>query len=339
MRALVLVAVAGCAAPARVAPGAFVVVSHATTFHAAAADDGIRFRAQSGPPPTDAAEDAAGGVVLRVRAASAGWVEVTNPAEAKGHCGRALDEIEPFELHFFVPAAALVPVVARPYRAAYPDGTSIELRPGLPLGPPDAAGRFPALRPEARLELALPTDAVARGYAGPAPAFAPAAPVPDDAPVLIGGARLTVGPHAVVPRAAMAVRATPRGAGTLVELADDCSKMTALAAPADVGMYGMGAEGGAPGYAIGGGVTDHDTRYLYPGTALFWADGTPAGQARAERHYDLWHRHPTRPELACIVHDLGEPRDLLGPNEDHEATPTELTLCFRYAESNYRWEK
>ena len=317
LRVLVpLIAGAGAAAcGGGLAPGAYVVVSHASTFHASAATDGIRFRAQTDPPLADAAEDAAGGVVLRVRSVENGWAEVENPAPAElgGHCRGALEEIAPFRLRFYVPAEALDRVVARPVHERYPDGTSIDLLPGLPLGTPDGAGREPAWRSNVTLHLALPADAVARGYAAPAPetirAFAvPPGELPEDAPVLIGGARLTVGPHVVETHQAMSVRAHPIAEGVLVELADACSKLTALAKPEDIGPFGYGGPPGSMAYGASGHVTDHDTRYLYPGTALFWADGTPAGEARAERSYDLWHRGTTRKDLACIVHDSRAPR-------------------------------
>lgn len=331
------------------APGAYVVVSHAATFHASAATGGLGFRAQSDPPLADAAEDAAGGVVLRVRSAKDGWTEVENPtpAELGGHCRGALEEIAPFRLRFFVPAEALDRVVARPVHERYPDGTAIDLLPGLPLGPPDGAGREPAWREGMTLLLALPADAVARGYAAPTPetirAFAvPSDELPEDAPVLIGGARLTVGPHVVETHQAMSVRARPTAKGVLVDLADACSKLTALAKPEDLGVFGYGGPSGTMSSASAGAVTDTDTRFLYPGTALFWADGTPAGEAREERSYDLWHHHPTRKDLACIVHDLAHPEDTFGPNQPperappHPPRPTELTLCFRYADTNFR---
>src|SRR5215470_14469061 len=218
---LLVAGAAGCGG-AGLAPGAYVVVSHAATFHAAAAPDGIRFRAQKDPPRADAAEDAAGGVVLRVRSTRDGWAEVENPtaAEVTGHCRGALDELSPFRLRFFVPVEALDRVVARPVHDIYPDGTRIDLLPGLPLGPPDAAGRERAWRADATLLLALPADAVARGYAAPTPETIRTFAVkpdelPEDAPVLIGGARLTVGPHVVETRDALAVRARRTGAGVL----------------------------------------------------------------------------------------------------------------------------
>jgi hypothetical protein len=144
-------------------------------------------------------------------------------------------------------------------------------------------------------------------------------------------------------RNAIQVRSKPTPAGALVELDDLCSRVTALAKPDDVGAFAMGNNlMGALSGMGGGGVSDSDTRYLYPKTALFWEDGKPAGEARESRQYDLWHQHPTRPELACIVHDLIQPSDTISPNEPpdrapaHARLPTELTLCFRYADTNYR---
>src|SRR5262249_7556764 len=152
-----------------------------------------------------------------------GWVEVENPtaAELTGHCRGALDELSPFRLHFFVPAEALDRVVARPVHETYPDGTRIDLLPGLPLGPKGAAGRSTAWRTEATIRLELPAAAVGRGYAAPTPetirAFAVTpGDVPEGAPVLIGGARLTVGPHVVETHNALSVRARPTAAGVLV---------------------------------------------------------------------------------------------------------------------------
>lgn len=333
--------------------GDYAVVSHAAPYFIAARADATSFRAQTEPRVPEPEADAAAGIVLRVISARDGWVEVENPStvELATHCRGALDELDPFKLRFFVREDALAWVVTRRYTETYPDGTRIDLMPGLPLGPPDGAGRLPGLRRAVKLLLAMPAGAAGRSYTAPTPDLAKSfevdeeAPWPDDAKGVIGEARLTIGPHELVMRQSDMLVARPTKGGWLVDYRDDCARVTARAQQDEVGMFGVGGDAveAIDGFG-GGGVTDHDTRYLYPGVALFWHDGTPAGEAREQRSYDLWRSHPTRKELACIDHDLAEPWDTLAPQRTEEgeaAGPrpvTFVTLCFRYEDTNYRWE-
>lgn len=327
------------------------MVSAAVDYHAAPREDALRFRAQREPRSSDPAEDAARGVVLRVLGVQGGWVEVENPGSdevAAHHCRDPLAGLDPFRLRFFVSADALAPVLARRFTHRYPDGTAIDLLPGLPLGggPP---GMQTSRRAFGSLTARLPPAAIALSYpAAPAPAVArfrqaaDAAASAEGSEIVIGGARLRAGPHSVV--TGQAIAATPRrtGGAVLIDLADRCALVTARAAPEDVGAFGIGGAAVAGGTQMEGHVTDHDSRYLYPGVELFWEDGSPAGTARSARRYDHWRPHAVRRELACIVHDLLRPSATLAPNEpaarDRPRAPTELTLCFRYEDTRYRPE-
>ncbi|HEU5059684.1 MAG TPA: hypothetical protein VFU21_24300 [Kofleriaceae bacterium] len=344
-------------APARAAiaaprAGEYAVVSPAVDFFAAPRRGALHFRARAEPRSADPGQDFAEGVVLRVRGSRGGWIEVENPSLAEvsaRHCREALGGLDPFELRFFVPADALAAVVTRRFRKTYADGTAVDLMPGMPLGGAAAGGKQVSRRAFGLLTVDLPPDAVGRSYpaagAGLAGQFRRAAEraasVESDQ-VLAGGARLRAGPHDVV--TAVATTTLPRkvAGGLVVTLADPCARVTARAAPDDIGAFGIGGAGGALADTMEGHLTDHDTRYLYPGVALFWEDGSPAGTARAPRRYDLWRRHPTRQELACIVHDLLHPSRTMAPNEpaarDRPRAPTELTLCFRHDDTKYRWD-
>jgi len=332
--------------------GEYAVVSRGVDFFVAPRADAAHFRLRREPRAADPSEDFAAGAVVKVLGARAGWVEVENQGTdelAAQHCLSGIGALDAFHLRVFVRAGAIAPVLARRYTRTYPDGTAVDLLPGLPLGGLGARGRHLSKRAFGTLHLDLPGELVGRSYAaarapGVAATFRTAAEQAEQIEsqeTLSSDAHLSAGPHTVVIDGAMMARLRPAAKGILVELADPCARLTALAARSDVGVFGIGG-GKAVGYGAKGygRVTDHDTRYLYPGVALFWEDGSPAGTARAEREYDLWQEHPTRKELACVVHDLLEPGDPNGPNEaERRARPraaTEIVLCFRYDETGYR---
>ncbi|HEY8142036.1 MAG TPA: hypothetical protein VIG06_05170 [Kofleriaceae bacterium] len=335
--------------------GEYAVVSHGADFYLAPRENAVHFRAQKEPRTTDATEDFATGVVLRVLGARDGWVEVENPGDEEveaQHCREALGGLYPFRLHFFVREDALGLVVARRVSQKYPDGTSVDLMPGLPLGRAAPARRHTSRREFGALRLELAAGSVGRSYA-PATAdvakrFRTAAKAAEEdsgegKDILTGDATLHAGPHEIVTGKPAYATARRVAGGLLVDLVDPCAAITALARADDVGMFGIGGVGGRLTDQIEGYVTDHDSRYLYPGVALFWEDGSPAGEARTARRYDYWRRHPTRQELACIVHDLLRPGSTMAPNapeaRDRPRVPTEITICFRYDDTKYRWEE
>ncbi len=327
------------------------MVSRGVDFFVAPRADAAHFRLRREPRTADPSEDFAAGAVVKVLGTRAGWVEVENQGTgelAAQHCVSGIGALDAFHLRLFVRAGAIAPVLARRYTRTYPDGTAVDLLPGLPLGGLGARGRHLSKRSFGMVHLDLPGELVGRSYpAARAPGVAATfriaaekAEKVESKDVLTGDAHLSAGPHTVVTDSAMMARLRPAATGILVELADPCAHFTALARRADVGPFGIGGkmvELGAMGY---GRSTDHDTRYLYPGVALFWEDGSPAGTARAEREYDFWEPHPTRKELACVVHDLLDPGNPNGPNEAaRRARPravTEIVLCFRYDETGYR---
>jgi hypothetical protein len=106
--------------------------------------------------------------VVRVVEDRGAWLEVQtlDGATARAHAcsADAPDLFEEVELRLFVRRADLLPVVTRPVANDFPDGTSLRLSPGLPLGSPGAGGT-PVLD-VLETRVVLPPDAVGVVYSG-----------------------------------------------------------------------------------------------------------------------------------------------------------------------------
>lgn len=206
-------------------------------------------------------------------------LEVGGPAGL--HCAESLPNLSGMRLVLWVPRDRLAPVLLRPQRLRYPDGSGYDLAPGLPVGPPVADGAQPGqrYRPLSTPRF-LTAAAVADRDVGVA--YQPA-PLPEaetsseaqwiDQPTLpLGDGQLLRQPDSIGELWSDHVRPDPQDPSmVLVELEDRCAQFTvrvpASAMKEAVGGLILGALG-----SLSGGKAQ-----VRANVRLYWPNGSSAG--------------------------------------------------------------
>ncbi len=225
--------------------------------------------------------------VFRLLGEQGGWLELESLGSPRGpggfvvqeHCAGQIHELGGLKLRLFVPDTARVLATSREVTLSYADGTSITLKPGVPLFPKESPpGMMLAHTSGLSFSIAPPQDAVGKSFA-PAPFFdvpkEPALLVPSKA-VAKGALRYGETAWLTQPGALANVEwvsaVRPAGDQVLATIVKQCARFEVkvqkdeLDSPASVsGLLGMLRD------------SNQDGPRLRAGAALVWPEGTPAG--------------------------------------------------------------
>jgi hypothetical protein len=209
-----------------------------------------------------------------------GLLEVI-PATAEHRCDVGLEALELAQPRFFVALVELQPVLARQTVVHHEDGTSITLRPGLPVEQPGNAGLVVASG--AQLHAAIDPLDVATAYV---PALAPR---PTTATLrLVGAPTLRYGTHTAAAdatwfgdaRGPLAISRQADGDDALVEVVHGCATVRARVPGSAVGESGGSIIGPpSPPSRAAGSLLAEAVYFISAGAALSWPDGTTAGRS------------------------------------------------------------
>jgi hypothetical protein len=237
---------------------------------------------------------------------------------------RGVRALESLRLRVFARADAAVPVTTRPVRLAWPDGTAVDLAPGVPLFDRDG-DRWRAGLGSVALEVALPADAVGRSYAAGEPFGLAARGVAfvGDAEVRAGALRLGSGrllPTSGLPVPALFARETrPAGKDVVARFDLGCGRVTARIAASSVGRL----EAEPPEPTAARAEPPAGRLRVVAGATAYWPDGAVAGRADEEMafHREVPSDHP---HLRCLQRPLRHVRR----GEQRIDPRNRLVLCF-----------
>ncbi len=258
--------------------------------------------------------------VFQLVAWAGDWVQIeTMPDSNYEHCMAPLYDLADYRLNLFVRKQDVVLVLREEVREQYADGTSLRLRPGLPLLFNQSDKRYRVAHAGLALAASFSADKVARSYR-PTGRLVLGCEHKWDA----SRSRLRFAKGRKVQLAgkhAACVEDARREKGSsLWRLRTACVDMQVKADPAPQVIEGPGR--GALANLFGA-MSDGDWLKVGRGATIYWADGRQAGQARA----DLWFKSKSvaKGDLACVDRTLSAgAKDLAAPKAERK-----MRLCFR----------
>jgi hypothetical protein len=264
----------------------YVLVDPDAAFYTAPSLDAERVRSVASA--ADGERLRAGGhfLVHRLIAERGDFVEVETLAASpwSAHCHGDLESLRGLRLRLHVRREALAPVITRPVRVAFADGTAISLAPGVGLRPLPGTGISAVTHDQISFALRVPDDAVGDRYV-PGAHFATdetEREIPWDAArrgaLHYGGsARLRVAPLPVGALFVYASREVPGAA--IATLQSPCARYEVRVDPSAIVPY-------SPLGGLVGGLLAGPPPFAVAGAPLWFRSGAPAGRAVDEVGFD-----------------------------------------------------
>ena len=255
-------------------------------------------------------------------------LETLGVLNIEDHCGDDLAALRGIRIRLHAPAEAAVPVVARPIHLAWPDGTALDLEPGVPLFPWNDPEHFLALVDDLALPFRPPTGAVGVAY----PAFAHAKPATAGLRVFseesVRNGKLQYGDGSIRwrtddfrPRILLCEERAVDFLSALATVDARCARVTVRVSMGDIENF--------PDTLVGelrnrsGAATGLSPRV---GARLFWRDGAEAGTVVGAFHFDA--EEEPAGDRRCFRKALSPP----GRDEAPTSPANAIHLCLASAD-------
>ncbi|MBW2700083.1 MAG: TonB family protein [Deltaproteobacteria bacterium] len=258
--------------------------------------------------------------VFRLVAWQGDWVQIETMQDSNyEHCMAPLYDLADYRLNLFVRKQDVVLVLREEVREQYADGTSLRLRPGLPLLFNQSDKRYRVAHAGLALAAKFSADKVAKSYR-PAGRLVFGCEHKWDA----SRSRLRFAKGRKVrlnSNHAACVEVARREKGSsLWRLRTACVDMQVKADPPPQVIEGPG-RGALAG--LFGAMNKGDWLKVGRGATVYWADGRQAGKARADLWFEI--KSVKKGDLTCVEKTLlAGVKDLAAPE-----TERKMRLCFR----------